>query len=356
MKWILVSSILLSFSIQEARSFNEIDEAWDEISDPKIMSYYFRKNFNELPKEGSVTDKKRYWSGDYWALKYGNINYRWFARKKIGFNHNSPGRDRVRAMSIPELAELSPTEKYDLFTGRYDYPLREEVNRIADPGAEIWEGICHGWSPATMNHNEPLPKLMMNPDGIDIPFGSSDIKALLSYYYAHGFRAPDTHQVGRRCYKGSLMNNDRDCSDDLNAGAFHIILANRIGVDGKSFVADLQRYKEVWNHPVTSFKSVITSQNGPMSTSAPGTLKTVNLRTVITYVDENGHDWHPVIGTSKQHYKSMTYDYQLDLDSSGNIIGGEWISMLRPDFLWLMSRPRAFEGTLNRLGELLNDD
>lgn len=356
MKWI---GSLLLFSLTLPMTYAsplKLDESWESISDPEIMSYFFTRDFALLPLSGTVADKNKYWSGDYWALNKGNINYRWNAKKKIGFNLKSPSKDYVRRMSIPELSELAPSEKYDLFTGNYDYPLKNEVARVAaDSQAEIWEGICHGWSPASMNHEEPTPKLMTNPDGIEIPFGSTDIKALISYYYAYGFEVPDTHQMGRRCYQGPWFNNQRDCYEDLNAGAFHIVLANRLGIDGKGFIADLHRYKEVWNHPITSYQSRVIGFGKPKRDSAPGTVKTINVSTVMTYVDEDGHDWRPVIGTPKQFYKKVTYQYSLDLNNSGTIIGGEWISKLRPDFLWLKGRPRQYEGLLSRLGELLND-
>lgn len=325
-----------------------IDEAWDSVSDPEIMSYFFIKDFNSLPLSGAVSPSDKYWSGDYWALKKGNINYRWYAKNKIGFNLNSPTKERARAMTIPQLAELSPTEKYDLFTGRYDYPLRNEVNGIADPAAEPWEGICHGWSPASLNHNEPKSKLLKNPDGIEIPFGSTDIKALISYYYAYKYNPTDTHQMGRRCFKDPGMfrgPEERDCNNDLNAGAFHVILANRIGKDGKGFIADLNRYKEVWNHPITSYKSIVTGKT-PMG---------VRMKTTITYVSGNGIDWQPVKGTPKQESKTADYEYLVELNSLGQVTGGEWISKQRPDFLWLVSRPREFTGTLSRLEDLLDD-
>lgn len=326
-----------------------IDEGWDSVSDPQIMSYFFTKDFSKLPLSGTVSPSDKYWSGDYWALKKGNINFRWFARNKVGFNLVSPTKESARKMTIPELAELSPAEKYDLFIGRYDYPLRNEVSRIADPGAEIWEGICHGWSPAAMNHNEPRPKLLKNPDGIEIPFGSSDIKALISYYYAYNYAATDTHQMGRRCFKDATRFNqpsDRDCNEDLNAGAFHLVLANRIGMDGKGFIADLQRFKEVWNHPITSYRSQVLSRSSSV----------VKIRTTISYVDENGFDWQTVKDTPKQEFKTAVYDYNVELDGSGNVTGGTWISKARPDFLWLVSKPRQFTGTLNRLDELLDDE
>lgn len=334
----------------------KLHEAWEDISKPEIMSYFYTNRMQELPLAGKVANEKRYWSGDYWALRKGSINFRWYSQKKSGFNLKSPSLEEARKMTIPELAELSPSEKYDLFTGRYDYPLKNEVSKIADPKAELWEGMCHGWSPATMNHNEPTPKLMRNPDGIEIPFGSTDIKALISYYYAYNYRAPDTHQVGRRCFKGPFLNNEKDCKEDLNAGAFHIILSNRIGIDGNGFIADLERFKEVWNHPITSYQSTVMGEVPPDSQVAPGTTKVLKVKTEITYLDENGHDWHPVIGTNKQAYKNLTYLYNLELNNQGEIIGGLWTSKLRPDFLWIMNRPRRFEGTMNRLSELLNDD
>lgn len=354
MKWMtaLGTTILFTSSV----SLGRIDIPWDHNSDPDIMSPYFSRKFQELPLSGRVKDRKKYWSGDYWALKRGNINYRWYAKNKIGHNLSSPDKVRASSMSIPELAELSPSEKYDLFIGRYDYPLRNEVAKVADLNAMNWEGICHGWSPATMNHNEPTPKLLMNPDGIEIPFGSSDIKALLSYYYAYSHKAPDTHQMGRRCFKGRLATNENDCNEDMNAGAFHIVLANRLGKDGRGFIADLERFEQVWNHPITSYKTDIIREHAPDRSSAPGTKRKVEVRTVISYLDENGNDWHPVIGTSKQAYETITYQYKLDVDADGLIIGGDWISRKRPDFLWIMSRPRDFQGILSRLGELLNDD
>jgi hypothetical protein len=328
--------------------------AWEENSHPDIMGQYFIRKFSALPTEGKVTTNSHFWSGDYWALRKGNINYRWYAKNKTGHNLNSPTKEKTRLMTIPELAELSPSEKYDLFSGRYDYPLRNEVSKIANPSAQVWEGICHGWSAATMNHPEPRPKLMKNPDGIEIPFGSSDIKALLSYYYAYVFKAPDTHQMGRRCFKRGVISRDKDCFEDMNAGAFHIILANRIGLNGKGVIADLQRFEQVWNHPITSYESLVLRETGPDTQSAPGTVVKKEMETVITYVDENGNDWRPVIGTKKQSFDTLTYKYTLDLNASGEIIGGNWTSQDRPDFLWIMQRPRQFEGILSRLEELLD--
>lgn len=356
MKWMSPLIALSAMTFSAVAAPLSLNEAWDNNSDPEIMSYFFTRQMSRLPLSGELHATTKYWSGDYWALKRGNINYRWYARRKVGFNLNSPNKERARRMTLPELAELAPSEKYDLYVGRYDYPLRNEVDRIAaDAEAEIWEGICHGWSPATMNHEEPTPKVMKNPDGIEIPFGSTDIKALISYYYAYGPQASNTYQMGRRCYKGPFLNRDKDCREDMNAGAFHIVLANRLGIDGIGFIADVERYKEVWNHPITKYSSSIEGSSEPGGDSAKGTVKVLRVKTTITYLDENGYDWQVVYGTDKQSYKTLNYEYDLDIDAFDNIIGGEWISRIRPDFLWMRPKVTEFKGNLSRLNDLLND-
>ncbi len=351
MIWIATVMLSLAFSKDSAARAIAIDEAWNPvISGPEIMGPHFIKEFNALPLVGEVAQTKKYWSGDYWALRKGNINNRWYSQNRIGFNLISPEQDEARSMTIPMLAELSPSEKYDLFTGSYDYPLKKAVSEIAYPEAQSWEGICHGWSPASMNHNEPTPKLMFNPDGIEIPFGSTDIKALLSYYYAHVHQVPDTHQMGRRC--STENRNDSDCLNDLNAGAFHIVLANKLGFNKEGLIADVQHFDEVWNHPITLYKSTIKRQYGRRRNSAREAVKVLLLQTTIEIVTKGKNDWHPV-QPSKE---SLTYEYELELDSNGSIIGGEWKSKKRPDFLWAMDRPHKFVGILSRLGELLNDE
>jgi hypothetical protein len=354
-KWMSALVVSLSLSQVALSAPLHFDEGWNpSISGPDIMNMNFEKNFTTLPLSGKVSGSEKYWSGDYWPLRNGNINYRWYSQNKIGFNLISPGLERAKKMTIPQLAELSPSEKYDLLTGRYDYPLKNKVSEIANPSAEIWEGICHGWSPASMNHNEPTPKLLFNPDGIEVPFGSTDIKALLSYYYAHVHRAADTHQMGSRCYEEN--SRQTNCNNDLNAGAFHIVLANRIGFEKKGVIADMQRFKEVWNNPITSYQSRVLGSNRPRSTSASGTTQVFYLQTTVTYAAKGIHDWHPVNGTAKQTQRSQVFEYEIELSGDGTIIGGEWKSKSRPDFLWIMPRAQAFNGILSRLGELTNDE
>lgn len=79
----------------------------------------------------------------------------------------------------------------------------------------------------------------------------------------------------------------------------------------------------------------------------------VKVKTVVRYVYlVTRNTWTPVLGTSRQITRARTYDYYLDLDNTGKILGGEWISTQRPDFLWLERKVSTFTGPFSRLGEI----
>ena len=334
-------------------AFAGINTPWKDFSNPNIMSTSFERNFDKLPLHGAPSDTQKLWANDYWPRRRGSINYRWNSIRPTGFKLESPSKVDALSMGPAEIAALAPTEKLDLLNGNYDYPLVKEVESVASPVAPLWHGICNGWSPAAINHNEPLPKSLVNPDGIVVPFGSSDIKALLSYYYAYKHDVDSTHQMGKRCNFSFGPN----CDDDLNAGAFHIVLTNKVGLLGTSFIADVERGRQVWNHAVNEYTTtVVNSHLSPASDSAPGTVKRVQVKTVMSFILEiKKNNWEPVLGTDDHVNDVRNYEYFLELDSSGRIIGGEWISKARPDFLWEMEKATSFQGSFARLSELLND-
>lgn len=345
---------IISFLVSQV-TLARIDTEWPDVSAPTIMSHSFVHEFDLMPLSGKAHGPQKFWSGDYWASRNGSINYRWNDPGQEGFDLQSPTREQAERMSLESLARLSASEKYDLFTGRYDYPLKNRVEENGDAYADEWEGICHGWAPASMNHNEPTPKTVINPDGISIPFGSADIKGLLSYYYANEFKVASTHQMGRRCANGGFWNRRKDCKKDLNAGAFHIVLANKIGIQGAGFLADLDRFKEVWNHPVHSYETKVVRVGKKDSNSAPGTVRVIRVETNVHYIDESRSTWDTVIGTDGQRVLTKEFEYELDIDAGGNIIGGDWKSRQRPDFLWTTEKALIWVGGFERLGELLND-
>lgn len=354
-KAILIS--LFAYSVSHA-SPNAIDQAWQGFSDPEIMASGFTHNYHLLPLKGSMQIGPKAWSGSYWASHKGGINIRWNSPNREGFKYKSPTKAEVEKMSLDQLAQLSATEKYDLFLGDYSYSMRKDAEDTANPRAEDWAGICHGWTPAALHHNEPLPKVMTNPDGIQIPFGSSDIKALLSWYYAFRAKSDEgSHQVGLRCFFGRWMGGARACDEDLNAGAFHIVISNMLGLRQEGFAGDVDRFKEVWNQPIVSYNSKVLEDNlKPSSKAAKKTVKEMLIATELFYVDESDEDtWEPVHGTRQQMISKKDLKYRLELNAEDEIIGGEWVSEERPDFLWNRPKVEKFEGILSGLPLLLND-
>lgn len=308
------------------------------------------RNFTDLPMRGDARDQKHFWSDDFWPLNKGNINRRWNAPVRVGFNHRSPTRDELLTLPQEKIAQLAPSEKFDLLMGAYDYPLRKEVNQIAaNQNAEMWEGMINGWAVASLLHVEPQPKTLKNPDGIDIPFGSEDIKGLLGYYYSYHEAPVADAMVGKPCQL-------RGCIEDVTPASFHLALANMIGKKKLGFLMDIDRSRDVWNHPVVAYETEYRGNAELHDGATPGTYSIVRLKTTVTYIDEAlNQTWAPLLGTQDQLETKQLYQYWLHLDVDGNIIGGEWKSNERPDYLWTVKTPANFSGLLSGLTALVDD-
>lgn len=339
--------ILLSFISLEA-----LAGRWSPGSDPRIMNVK-EYRLEELPTSADLSNTDKLWANDYWPHRKGLINKRWNTEEQQGFNTISPSKEEVLKMSSLDLAKLAPSEKLDLLNGNYNYPLKKEVASRAKDNDPLWWGVCNGWSPASIVHNEPTPKTLTNPDGVAIPFGSSDIKALVSYYYAYHHKVPTTNQMGRRCMTGVGPG----CSNDFNAGAFHLVLTNKLGLEETSFIADIERGRQVWNHAVLKYDSeIINSHLSPKVGSARGTVRRAHVKTLLTVVMSiKSNSWYPTNGTDGHINAERNYEYFLELDAQNNIIGGEWISHTRPDFIWNMAKAETFHGQYARIMEMLND-
>lgn len=346
--------MLLSFILVSSASFTANAGGWKGYSFPSIMlTKNYQSDFKTLPLTGNIEDGKLAWSGDYWATQKGGINYRWNAPVPVGFNYTSPTKEQFFKMTKEEIATLSPSEKFDLLNGFYDYPLKKIVDKASKSSAPDWAGICHGWAPATLHHAEPYAKVVTSVDGIEIPFGSADIKAILSYYYAN-IQVRKTSQTGLRCFNNIGLG--RGCKNDLNAGAFHLIMANRLGVRKIGFLADIERYKEVWNQPIVGYESTIVDNNLPVQGGAHKTaVKEVRVHTNLKYIDEADATWGTNLGTDIQKADILKLKYRLELNAKNEIVGGDWESFARPDFLWSVPKEEAFTAPYGRIAELLND-
>lgn len=322
---------------------------WEFSNEPGNVNTSYIRNFASLPLEGSVDSQNIPWSEIYWPSNRGGINNRWNSRRPIGFYYTPPSRETALSMTQNQVAALSPSEKYDLYAGNYNYPTVHAVWGTESPRAPSWAGICDGWTAAATNYPEPHPITVTNPDGIVIPFGASDVKALLSYYYARFAKSKVSH-LGMRC--NSRYTNTANCSD-VNAGAFHIVLANQIGLMKKAFIADQSRMSEVWNNPIYQFDSSIISRRRPVYWNAPGTVEQVLISTTVRYTNELAYpSWDAVGGTTRFRSFNAYYRYWLELNEAGEIIGGSWNSWQRPDFLWTRESEPFIE-YYSKLNELL---
>lgn len=321
---------------------SSVKEAWNEANNPLAVDPKWKRNFVELPLSGQVPDVNRPWADTYWPSQKGGIMARWYqaAEGTDNFSYVSPSRFEAQTMTMDALMKLSPAEKYDIFMGRFDYPTVKLERGRTSPRMASWEGICHGWAAAAVLHPEPSPVTRLGPSGIYVPFGSSDVKALLSYFEGQIRANAGSLFVGERC-RGSFPSNTVPGSNpckDANAGGFHVFLANQLGLRRESFVFDVTMNYEVWNQPAISYESKILDERPPSRGAAEGTVREVSLETKLHYTLEIQPQWQPVVGTRGQMETSKTYRYRLELDKDGNIIGGEWLQADRPDFLWLPKR------------------
>lgn len=296
----------------------------------------------------------------------------------------------VRKMSQDEINQLSATEKFDIYkalkTGKENgFRLTKNVLNLTGPQKAYWEGICNGWSSAAIEFYEP-EVTTIEIDGIKLVFGSSDLKALLSYYHfamTSNIRTQKkslTNRIGERCgtefpevawsikdgveYYKTVVGDEivtkevpSECID-TNPGAFHIALTNRIAKEKKAFVAEVVRDNEVWNQPVFGYSSKVIYESDTLINPSKGTRKQVRVKTRMDYANDGGRMfweqedpeeefyawWNPTNGTDNYRAAHKDFEYILDLDKRGNIIGGHWLSYERPDFIWL-KRSKGFIGT-----------
>lgn len=360
---------------------------WDGGSHPanfnRIAGVGTITNFYVLPKSGKLADDRLSWSESYWPSNKGGVAYRWNHPDPQPFKYRLHTKEELLRMGQRELSQLSPAELYDISNDDYNYTLTRKAFNLYSPRDLWWEGICHGWAQAAINYPEPQPIVYRNKAGIKVPFGASDVKALLAMHEAYNYKGEKFAFAGRRCrvngkVEGEADNRDRpehrafpapelanspDCVD-VNAGAFHVIITNMIGLLGKGFVADIDRFNDVWNQPIYGYKyQVVAQENGSGMSSVA---KRLRIKLDMTYGEElkfhtpqlaaEGHlnfvSKKPVTNTKHQKFLTRTYEYWVELNSSGNVTGGEWITQTRPDFMWLYARSQNFKNSPAPLAHL----
>lgn len=308
------------------------------------------------------------WVGNFWPLSKGMIAHR-YADLTIERNgpwnyylnnfNESPPMDYIKKGKIDL---LSPAEKYDLLLGDVNFSLTKKMwawgKMEMDKYSQIkgWAGIGHGLALASLKFPNPLHsiKIWSIDKKYIITFTPDDIKAIGSMFYSLGTENPRT--MGQRCREENpqLGNNGRLTTEecfDLNPGKFHIALVNQIGLAQKSFVMDVAYNEPIWHYPVVgyrfeyfnlkkpynqaNFESALIKrskfENDPFSAFRSG--KTEFLIGIRAQVLSASYK-NPGYAVSYPKPKIFDYEYELELDKDLNIVGGEWRSKERPDFIW----------------------
>ena len=477
-------------------------EHWDSMNDPSGFNVDWHRinyssNLNTLPLMGGVPTEQTPWGDSYWPKNRGAFSYRWHEfqesgrgqdltaadRDRLFFNYKLYSKNELVNMSRDQLAMLSPLEKYSIVAGDFNYKIVKDYRSKNSASAAYWEGYCHAWSAASSHYTEPLPvdvNVYINGHLVTIPFGSGDVKALLTANYAdldgwsnasaklnkwksvlnpntapkveiryvgnmckktfiypttkfrngveemtdysdtdgvletevenlarkyqqdvlrlYGNKDPSSlnaQQLGRlteiknpKFVENALLASQDPACSDTNAGAFHIVMANQLGIMKEGFLIDKTRDKEVWNQPVYKFDSTVKGEEAPNSRAAPGTVKMVEMQTNLYYADDTDYGWtfwNPGLAgifglkdyfssfldeynkyqdmlikegdlDARKEYPehvlaSAHYRYKLEIDGNNRIIGGQWITLDRPDDLYFVKKS-AFVGNFSELGKI----
>jgi hypothetical protein len=317
--------------------------SWNAANNPNNFGIELEKDFYSLPLSGGIDSEHKFWPGYFWPHNKGSINYRWTKASTVN-KYFQPSKKVVFNLSQYEINSLSPAEKYDLSQDRYDYPVSKLASKLTNLNSRDWNGICHGLAAASLNHPEPSGRSITNKNGITISFFSSDIKALLSFQYAQN-KSVEVRQIGKRCFFNQntpLVWRHNSCTD-TNAGSFHLILTNLLGIKNQGFIADLDRFKEVWNYTLSSYKVVIQKRSQ----------RAVTVQTTVFYSKIIEPQYGSLLGTSFDFKGERTYKYKLWLNDQNEITGGQWIGRERPDFIWTQKK-LVFKGLFSGIESLVN--
>jgi len=336
----------------------------DQIVDPIKYVTLERMRSAGLEKAELMTPP---WSGWYFPLNEGGLAYRY-----ADPNYPQTGPWSVfetyilKTLGQLPVQMLSPSEKYDLLLADSQFNLTRKMIETASTHQnngtiEGWMGYCTGWANAAMMLSRPSRSVkVLSRDGRnEILFRPSDIKALGALLWANGSFA--TRMVGTQCQESPVKRdpqNDRALDEacrDVHPASWHLVVVNQLGVSHRSFLIDSDPGFQIWNQPVSSYSYTyfhpVTGKVGSLEQTqialkdfkndlfakyrAPQARFVVGVEMTLTFIYEKRPDLSDTDSKDTDVIRTPIYKYDLELDSSGKIIGGEWWSRIHPDVLWV---------------------
>lgn len=309
-KMMFVVCLMMMCSCGEDSSKSKLKEAFGYYNDPTRLAWTVNDRLDELPASGVV--RKPLWSGNW--LPY------------------SRGGSAV-AM-----------DKYDVAVGdRYRNATNWERQMAQRYGGVQWAGHCNGLAAAGVKELEPKRPVVYN----GVYFTVDDVKALLT----EAWQAAEHIALGLRCNENTIQFDAKgravkeECRD-MNAGAFHVALANWVGISGESLVIDEEMGYAVWNYPVVSFR--VLNRIKISALDAVWWLDGNQSGDYQYNADAKGFEYIQLEVQTTVGQKN--YEYILELSSDRRVIGGEWYRSsknVHPDFLWNPTQAKAENPYLN---------
>lgn len=314
--------VLLFGSVIACKPENRVAQVKEVMSeqDGNILGLFDAKRpLADLPLSGAL--RRQPWSGYYWPHFRGGIG-----GKMLGIS-DSP------AEKLAKVFPLSPILK--------KYAVLKPI-----PNAFRWEGICNGVALAST--------LVDVPDRVavykGIRFFPHEIKALASQmivtFQLRIMNGEDVERsellyqyfgLGERYEVDKLGRPIDSTVRDTNPGAFHLALTQLIGVLGKPLFADMEVGPETLIYPIFAFESKIIGETfsprelQKLKQLSPSAARFVKVQTVVSMADSHTSLVEPV---GSKNAKRASLAYTLELDSKGQIIGGEWEESKHPDFVY----------------------
>ena len=352
MNFCVVLGIFLGFQVPISAA-----EPWFPEQDPQLWSSDLIQNFDQLPKSQALAGNLIPWTTTYWADFQSGVAHRWANNFPEDFTYIPPSLDRLKKMILSEKNILSPAEKWDILHSHYDYPTVAAERSRTRKDQVTWAGLCHGWGLASLVFEEPQNFHFVNAEGIELVLNSTDIKALVSLAVADQ-AMNDSLLLGTKCDRSGRVNrtnlNTAECAG-VNAGTFHLVMVNSLGIKKKAFVANISRDEQIWNHPAYGFESEVIAEASPSHKASLEAVREVRVETYLYLVDmQDPLTPDPVQGTIHQPLSSVKYVYWLELDVAGRVVGGTWETFWHPGFIWKNKSPiHSFTGVFEGLEKML---
>ena len=341
---------------------------WNEGDDPNILDFgqNFEYRFDDLPVQGETTTPP--WAGSYWPTYLDSINDRW---DKSSDDTLSPAQKYETAFGKVGIQDAVSLE-YGVDSMKHRTPCTDDTVCNAATGekcskrhgqdngfcVETWFGICHAWGPAAVLEPEPINPVTFN----GVEFKVQDIKALITLSYDFGLKAKSLSETcevrntggpdGIQYNEFGIPTAEYSACADTNAGTFHTVIANYLGIQKIGLVEDRTYDYETWNQPLRGYKiwkkypKVIDATKANQLLGATGDKYAFNpdavgfrqVKLSLRWIAESHQDLDGNLSASIDDYTNTdVYEYIVELDAEGKIIGGEWIKGSRqnhPDFLW----------------------